>query len=70
MFNFWDWIVDFVSTIGLILEQSILSLLNAFHLINSIVLLPFSFIGFVPGILYSSLILFISISVLKFLLGR
>ena len=70
MLNFFDWIVEFLETIGSVITMIIDSLLTAISVIASAVAIPVIFTGLVPQILLTAMLALISLAVIKFLLGR
>ena len=68
--GFFEWIVEFFSAIGDFISSFISSLLTSFSLIASATTLPAIFSTLLPDILLTAMICLISISVLKFVVGR
>lgn len=70
MVNFFEFIINFLESIGTIISMLIESLLTAITVLTSAVAIPLVISPYVPIIISSCLFSVIAIMVIKFLLGR
>lgn len=69
MFGFLDWLVDFLSKVGMIVLNFIDSLLNLGLILQQAVTIPPLIVGFMPGLIGASVTAVFSIGLIKLLLG-
>ena len=70
MLDFFSWIVVFLKNIGTFLSSLIDGLITLIRVVNNVVSFPLAISGFLPGFLFSSVVICVSIWVIKLVVGR
>ena len=70
MFDFFDQVIGFIESIWQFFLNSINSLIMAVETLARAVYLPLELIAYVPAILGSAITLVVSLSIVKFIVGR
>lgn len=68
--NFFASISSFLTLIGDFIVNLVSGLIQALSLTSGVLVIPTVFAGYVPAIVSSSILIFITIGVLKFIIGR
>ena len=77
MLNFFDMvgealisILDFFSLIGTFISNLVTGLITALSLLSGVATIPVIFTGYVPGIISSAILVFLTLGIIKFVVGR
>lgn len=70
MFEFFDQILGFILVVWQFLHNIITGLLTAIDMLEVAVGLPPLLVGFMPTVIGASMMIFVSIFVIKFIIGR
>ena len=68
--EFADMVLSFFVTIGTIISNFVSGLITAFRVLVGVVGIPAVFSALVPGIISAAIFIFISLAVVKFIVGR
>lgn len=70
MFDFFDQILGFIESVWQFVINIINSLVIALETLTTAVRLPLELVAYVPGILGSSIVVVVSLAIVKFIVGR